>query len=373
MFSKNNLFYLILFIIFFSILELLATNLINTIKDHHLIIKSKNFYKSKKLTNEFKEYLNLIPYIDDSVKFKKYIDEKSSKDLFYYTFKEFSKENTENILIQGDSWAAAANKNIISNNLKNYVSKKRLGLINAGKISYSISPMNVQLDILLKKFNLRPSKVIAIIDQTDIGDELHRYQSLSVSNLELTDTRISFEFKDKFFKILESEKLGIFKIFILSKEFWNSRYIQFDRNIIRTINYCFKRLFYLVTNTQTVLAPLKYGISDQERKIIEARFTKYINFVFDNNVKKLIFVSHPHKNHLKNNYKINISSIIDSSINKSKFKSRIIHINFNKKFEEIYSNYQIDQIFIKEDPTSHLQNETYEKKYFPYIFSKCCS
>ena len=373
MFSKKNFFYLIFFIAFFTILELLATNLINTIKGHPLIIKSKNFYKSKKLTNEFREYLNLIPYIDDSFKFTKYIDEKSSKDLFYYTFKKFSEENNENIIIQGDSWAAAANNNIISKNLKNHASKERLGLINAGKISYSISPMNVQLDILLKKFNLRPSKIIAIIDQTDIGDELHRYQSLSISNLELTDTQISFEFKDKFFKILESEKLGVLKIFLLSKEFFNSRYVQFDRNIIKTINYCFKRLFYLVTNTQTVLAPLKYGISDEEKKIIEARFIKYINFVFDNNIKKLIFVSHPHKNHLKNKYKINISSIIDSSINKSKYKNRIVHINFNKEFEEIYSKHQINQIFVEEDPTSHLQNEIYEKKYFPYILSKCCS
>ncbi len=373
MFSKKSFFYLIFFVLFFIILELLAINLINTIKEHPLIIKSKNFYKSKKLTNEFKEYLNLVPYLDDSIKFTKYINEKSSKDLFYNTLNKFSEENTENIIIQGDSWAAAANNNVISKNLKNYVSKKKIGLINAGKISYSISPMNVQLDILLKKFNLRPSKIIAIIDQTDIGDELHRYQSLNISNLELTDTQISFEFKNKFFNILESEKLSIVKIFLLSREFWNSRYIQFDKNLIKTVNYCFKRLIYLVTNTQTVLAPLKYGISDSERKIIEDRFTKYINFVFDNNVKELIFVSHPHKKHLQNKYKINISKIIDNSINETKYQNRITHINFNKEFQEIYLNYQIDQIFVEEDPTSHLQNEIYEKKFFPYIFSKCCN
>ena len=55
--------------------------------------------------------------------------------------------------------------------------------------------------IILKKFLMQPSIVIAIIDQTDIGDELHRYQSLSDKSLELTDTKITNEFKKKFFKI----------------------------------------------------------------------------------------------------------------------------------------------------------------------------
>ena len=197
MILKKNLFYTIILVIFFTILEILSANLIDIIKGHPLIIKSKNFYKSKKLTSEFKEYLNLIPYIDDSINFRKYIDEKSSQELFFTTFNKFKGENSENILIQGDSWAAAANDNLTKEDLTNIVLKKKMGLVNAGKISYSISPMNVQLDILLKKFNLKPSIIIAITDQTDIGDELHRYQSLSITNLELTDTRISFEFKNK--------------------------------------------------------------------------------------------------------------------------------------------------------------------------------
>lgn len=373
MILKKNLFYTIILVIFFTILEILSANLIDIIKGHPLIIKSKNFYKSKKLTSEFKEYLNLIPYIDDSINFRRYIDEKSSQELFFTTFNKFKDENSENILIQGDSWAAAANDNLTKEDLTNIVLKKKMGLVNAGKISYSISPMNVQLDILLKKFNLKPSIIIAITDQTDIGDELHRYQSLSITNLELTDTRISFEFKNKFFNILESEKLNFVKLFLLSKEFLISRYIQFDRNLINTMKYCINRLFYLATNTQTVLAPLKYGISDQENKLIEERFSKYINYVFQSNVKRLIFVSHPHKNHLKNKYKIDISNIIDNSISKSEHKNKIIHINFYKNFKEIYSDLRLDQIFVEADPTSHLQKNIYKKKYFPYILLKCCN
>ena len=37
--------------------------------------------------------------------------------------------------------------------------------------------MTVQFQILKENFNISPSVVIAIIDQTDIGDELCRYRS----------------------------------------------------------------------------------------------------------------------------------------------------------------------------------------------------
>lgn len=41
--------------------------------------------------------------------------------------------------------------------------------------SYSISAMTVQLDIFENKLNIKPSIIIAIIDQSDLGDELYKY------------------------------------------------------------------------------------------------------------------------------------------------------------------------------------------------------
>ena len=372
MYLKKSLFYLISLFLFLIILETISIGLIHLINKHPLIIKSKNFYKSKSLIKDFSQYLNFIPYIDDSIKFRDYIDKSSSKDLFFNTFETFSDKNVENILIQGDSWAASANEIAIKENLKKKIKTKNFGLINAGKTSYSISPMTVQLDILLEKFNLKPSIIIAIIDQTDIGDELHRYQSLDVNSLDLTDSNISSEFKYNFFQILDSKKFNLIKMVLLTKEFWLSRYNQFDRNFFKTIKYCTARLFYLMSNTPTVLAPLKYGISNEEKNLIEKRFNIYINKVFENHTKKLIFVSHPHKNHILNEYKINISNIIDSLIEKSEYKKDILHINFSKNFSKVYNEKKIDQIFITSDPTSHLFTEIYMKIYFPYIFNKCC-
>ena len=373
MIGKKSRFYIIFFFILILILETLSWGFVNFINKNPLIIKSKNFYKSEQLMNEFDEYLNLIPYVDDALEFRKYIDSETSKDLFFITHRSFDENNNENILLQGDSWAAAANELNNKKKINDILVNKNFGLINGGKTSYSISPMNIQLDILLKKFKIQPSIIIAIIDQTDIGDELHRYQSLHKKSLDLTDTKIASEFKRKFFKILDSKRLNSVKLFFLFKEFWLSRLNQFDYDFSKTLKYLFKRIFYLFTDTPTVIAPLKYGISIEEKNLINSRFKKYINNVFKNKIKKLIFVSHPHKNHLINKmYKENIVTIIDNVIENSKYKEKIMHINFEENFQEIYKSTSLDKIFITTDVTSHLTHESYYNIYFPHIFSKCC-
>ncbi len=374
MIGKKIRFYIAFFFILILIFETLSWSVVYFINKHPIIVKSKNFYKSKQLINELDEYLNLIPYVDDALEFRKFINNETSKNLFFITHRSFNENNNENILLQGDSWAAVANELNNKKKINDILVNKNFGLINGGKTSYSISPMNIQLDILLKKFKIQPSIVIAIIDQTDIGDELHRYQSLNKKSLDLTDTKIADEFKKKFFKILDSKGLNSIKLFFLFKEFWISRLNQFDYDFSKTIKYLFKRTFYLFTNTPTVIAPLKYGINSEEKKIISSRFEKYIDNVFKNKIKKLIFVSHPHKNHIiDKTYKENIAIIIDNVIENSKYKEKIIHINFEKNFQKIYKSKPLDRIFIPKDKTSHLTNESYQNIYFPYIFNECCN
>lgn len=375
MISKKKLFYILSFFLFLLIIEVVSWSLVNFINNHPFIIKSKNFYRLEKINNEFNEYSNFIPYIDDSLKFEKYLNIKTNKNLFFKTHRKFDKINIENILIQGDSWAVAGYK-FANNNINSISKKENFGIINGGKISYSISPMNVQLDILTKKFHIKPSIVIAIIDQTDIGDELHRYQTLNRKSLNLIDTKVANEFKGNFFEILDGKKINTYKLFLLSKQFWISRLNQFDFDYTKTISYIFKRLFYLTTDTPMVIAPLKFGLNEEEEKLIKKRFEKYINNVFSKKVKKLIFVTHPHKNHfIKNGYVENINTIVNGAINNSIYKNKILHINFEKDFKKIYPNISIEEIFFSqdEDTFSHLRDNIYRDYYFPYIFSKCCN
>ena len=96
-----------------------------------------------------------------------------SSDLLFSVITPFLKVNNQNILIQGDSWAFATKDS--KNFIKKFGEKKRFGIINAAVNSYSPSPMTIQLGILRDDFDIHPSFIIGIIDQTDIGDELFRY------------------------------------------------------------------------------------------------------------------------------------------------------------------------------------------------------
>jgi hypothetical protein len=371
---KKILFIFLSLILFLVLLEIVSYFLVNFINNHPLIKKAKNYYNLELAQNELKVYNNLIPYINGSSISKLIVESKNASEetMFYETFSEFKKKNNENILLQGDSWAHSANLKKIKKKLTILAKKNNWGLINGGTISYSISPITVQLDILTKQFKKKPSIIIAIIDQTDFGDELHRYQSLNLQDLSLQDTQIHNEFKQSFISIIDSNRMNSVKIFFMFKEFYSSRYLQLNKGHVATIGYVFKRAFYLSTNTSTVLAPLKYGLKDQERKLLAIRFDKYIDKAFKTGIKQLIFVTHPHKNHLtkKNYYKEEMGLFLKNIIKNSSYKKNILHVDFNKNFQKIYSGYEFEKIFLENDATSHLTSSTYENVFFPYIMSK---
>ena len=371
---KKILFIFLSLILFLVLLEIVSYFLVNFINNHPLIKKAKNYYNLELAQNELKVYNNLIPYINGSSISKLIVESKNASEetMFYETFSEFKKKNNENILLQGDSWAHSANLKKIKKKLTILAKKNNWGLINGGTISYSISPITVQLDILTKQFKKKPSIIIAIIDQTDFGDELHRYQSLNLQDLSLQDTQIHNEFKQSFISIIDSNRMNSVKIFFMFKEFYSSRYLQLNKGHVATIGYVFKRAFYLSTNTSTVLAPLKYGLKDQERKLLAIRFDKYIDKAFKTGIKQLIFVTHPHKNHLtkKNYYKEEMGFFLKNIIKNSSYKKNILHVDFNKNFQKIYSGYEFEKIFLENDATSHLTSSTYENVFFPYIMSK---
>ena len=374
---KKISFNLLILMFFLLLLEIFSFSFIKYLQNNSIIKKTKNFYSQTQIQNELLEYNNLVPYLNSDKMVELILDkkEKINQDFFYTTIKKFENINKENILIQGDSWAEIANEISIKKLLVSFVENKNFGLINAGISSYSISPMNVQYQILTKKFNLKPSIVIAIIDQTDIGDEIHRYQTLSFNNLSLQATQISNEFQKKFIQILFYEKKpNLLKISLLFKEFYYSRYLQFGSNHFLTAKYITKRLFYLITNTQTVIAPLKYGLSNNEKNILKLRFKNYIENIINSNVKNLVFITHPHKNHLinKNQYNVNISDILEEVIEKTNFQDKIMHINFKNDFNKLYENFDFVSIWRANDPTSHLSIEAYRDVFFPHIFSMCC-
>ena len=95
-------------------------------------------------------------------------------DAIFSTIAPFRK-NQSNILIQGDSWAQQFNSATSKKALAQFADERQVGIINAGVSSYAPSVMTVQLRKLRQQFQIHPTNIVAIIDQTDIGDELCRY------------------------------------------------------------------------------------------------------------------------------------------------------------------------------------------------------
>ena len=369
---KKFFFYLISFTIVFFLIETGSLIFVNKLKKNHLILNFKETYNET--LNDYSEY---IPYLRSDKNFNNlnnYIINKDEKNLFYTKIIPYSEKRKKNILIQGDSWAEMASKKINFDYIKNYALTNNYGVINAGISSYSPSPMTAQLYILRKEFKLNPSIIIAIIDQTDLGDEIFRHHKLDPNSLKLSKSNLQNKFLKKIFNILNEKNLSIIKLTKLSKKYFEYEKEKNNFNTILTIKFIYKKLKLKIINLPIQLSPLVYGVSEKEKKIFINSLNLYIETAFkDTNLKRIYFVTHPHKNHLnlnnKKKYILNISKIVDETINTSNFKNKIYHINFNK-LDYFKSLENKIFLFDEDDIFSHLKEELYLSYFYPNILKK---
>lgn len=363
---KNFKFYIVIFFILFLLIESLCFFVVDIkLKKMEARLPPRIEMDHKAV----KDYIKYLPYLRE----RSFLNEfkHSAFDNNYYIYdiiNEYNNKNNENILIQGDSEALILSENPIHSYLKNYAEKNKIGIFNAGQSSYSISPMTVQLDIFENEFKIKPSIIIAIIDQTDVGDELFRYKNTDNDTFSLNLSTF-----DKKFQLKEIENLKRFNssAYKLAKYLFN--YFNYFKNrtnltSFETINYMIDKNKSKFYNIPEVFYPLKRGLNSNEKEIFVKRVNTYINIAFQNdNLKKIYFVTHPHPEHLENNKKFisNVSTIIDDAISKSKFKEQLIHVNFSKNNK----NVNIES-FVKLDKFSHLTQSAYLNYYLPTILDK---
>ena len=362
---KNSKFYIVFFILLFIIVE--------TLSFFYLKIKKKDLKKINSVSLDYRpqiieKYSEFIPYTRNKasfdIKFDHLVLDESS--YFYSTINEFNNENISNILIQGDSWAEALNKKENFFQLKDYSKKNKVGIINAGITSFSPSAMTSQLYILKKEFKIEPNIIIAIIDQTDVGDELFRYKKINNNLFSSTLINVNKNFKKKAVSNFNNLNFSSYK---LVNYFFN--YYLLHKNIynfsnLETMTMIYKNVKAKVLKIPKVLYPLQLGLTSNEKKIVKKRCVDYINFAFENeNLIKIYFVSHPHLKHLEGGkYIISVSSIIDEAINESNFKNNINHINF-----ETMNETNDKKLYLKSDPFSHLTPNGYKNHYLPKILT----
>ena len=291
------------------------------------------------------------------------------EDYLFTVFTPFKKDS-KNYLIQGDSWAEyMVFKDSINKTLSDIVKEKKIGLINAGIASFSPSPMKVQYEILEKEYGIKPNYLIAIIDQTDLGDELCRYKHNITENKDGTVKFIKREFNTG--ALMDYSKFYAFSKIILQKEnfvnfhitnyYFYKSYHQTKAKITNLIKYGFKNRGNYKCEFQQIQKYF-YNLNEKDRAYFEKRILQYLNYLETKiYLKKIFIVTFPHENHLLGNYNVNISDII----NDLNLPSKITHIDFNKIIKN--ENFQKNNIFEENDPASHL-NKKFHSLFLKKIF-----
>lgn len=362
---KKFKFYLIIIFFIFLLIELMSFFSLNILKKKTLL---KNFEKTEYNPKVLEKYSEFIPYSRNKINFNElnnYIV-KNDNSYFYSVIREFNLKNKDNVLIQGDSWAEIANKKEIFTYLKKISKTNNIGLINSGISSYSPSPMMSQLYILEKEFKIKPSIIIAIIDQTDIGDELYRYRTLNKKSLSPGLSSMHLDFYSEINKKFKQKNLSIIKLYNYGYSYFLLNKSIYNLNNYETCSILLKKIKSKLFGVPMVLSPIKFGINDSEKNLFKSKLENYINLAFSNkNLKRIYFVTHPHLNHLNGEFKININSIIDEIIENDKKTKNLIHLDFEKFNKTINKD-----IFDEKDVFSHLKENAYKDYFFPTIFSK---
>ncbi len=270
------------------------------------------------------------------------------------------------IIIQGDSWAEQYKINKSKEYLINYQKKKKQHrFILAGTGSYSPSIMTSQLFLLRNDFGHNPEYLVAIIDQTDIGDEICRYKKLRSKEksrvIVRPENENSIEYNSGFyimdnFKMFFSENYSIVKIFNYLKNDYKQKKNRKKYNIRCTKNQ--------------ILDPLKNGLNDSQKKYIINVLHDYFNEAFSYpDLKKLIIVTHPHRGHLSGEYILNITDLIHKAKLESIHNNNIKIVSFLKSFKDSYSD-DLDDIFIADDAYSHLKDNYFLKNILPEVIAE---
>ena len=287
-------------------------------------------------------------------------DDTNETDLLFTEVASFSVNKSENILIQGDSWAEAARD--VGNQMANFSSTNNSGLVLAGISSFAPSPMALQLNILRQDFKYKPTIVVAIIDQTDLGDELYRY-----NNQKLDDNRRLIGLAEAGTAQQRHSFLKKYEDNFLSNQFALIKLIQ---HLILQIQDGLNDI-----SGSDILSPLINGPTIKEKDTFISSLNRYIEYVFeDKKTKLLIIVTHPHRNHLLDEsnpekYKGNVSLLVDDILNKKHLSERVIHLNLMKKATGLLKMTDVNEFFVQDDKFSHLTKNMYKNYYYPEILT----
>ena len=348
--KKKILFIFIVFILFFFIL--------NFFSKIYLVQKypNNNNKFTKETLNIYSKHINQLHHLRDPFVFP-------SNEILYSTFGE-----GDQVLIQGDSWvenfsSSGDTKKVI----EGFAKKNDLEIIVSGTSSYSSSLYQAQLDVLNNSYNIDPKLLITFFDHTDVGDELCRYKKNRYydNGKVFVNAYQDFTQGEQYYmnytldkvNVLSSKKISLIKLILLFNIESKGRFFSnFD-------NGC---------KLNNIMSSITENITKEDKIYFDKIINEYFEYIFKHtNVKKMIIVTHPHKQHLTGEYKKSILDYLKEIHNKSIYKDRINFFSFKNDFVlKEMNNDDKYCVFVPNDEASHLCDVYQYKVLVPLILNE---
>tara|TARA_B100000035_G_scaffold294958_1_gene285639 strand:- start:683 stop:1795 length:1113 start_codon:yes stop_codon:yes gene_type:complete len=366
--EKKNYFYSIIIIFLFFLIYFLAG-----IYGYIDYTRFKPYLFSNSVDLEFHyKYSNKVNHL----RAKKF----DGKTTGYFFDNISDVRSKEKILFLGDSWfdqIGLEKYKGSKKSLKEFSIKNNIQIINGGTTSFSPSLMQIQYNLLKNDFNINPSILILHIDQTDIGDEYCRYREKKIYDDKKKLVSVErFDFDKEIFSGL--------KIYEYSKIKLNDNYLF---KFIKLSNFSIK--YFINKNFFRIKKIIEYGWrTGDERNYYKCRFKVIKSFLdrknpkadnyfkktliefLDNlenqkNLKKIIITSFPHRDHVKNIYQNNVSSLINDVL--ENYGNKFFHLNFSNNS---YKDFDLDQLYVVGDEASHLNPQSHNEIFIKEIIKK---
>lgn len=275
-------------------------------------------------------------------------------------FNRFSvTDSEEEILIAGDSWAEE-----FVRNKKSYATLKDLSVSNktsitvSGTTSYSPTLIGIQSRILSSDFDLVFDTAFVVLDSTDIGDELCRYKNVTYRDQNGLLAARAFNGGDSMAvynhsamiranSILLSDEVSLLKLLRLAIAKFELRLSSPD---------------VLKCGWSEIASYLYTGATLTERDHFISRLDLMIEGLrTTNNEIEIFLITAPHRAHLEGEYVLSASDWVKHYLQSTGY-SGIHMIDLSPRVMSLLNEgYGIDDLYLKDDPASHLTSLAHNK------------
>ena len=330
---------------------------------------SKSWIMSDVDIEIYRKYENRLNHLRDFTSWRAKASHTYTDDPNNLIFNQFSNEYPQDkVLITGDSWGEKFALDLKSfQTLEQYSRNSNVNITISGTGSYSPTLLGIQGRILNSDFGLTFDKAFIVIDNTDIGNELCSYKDVIYQDVEGLVNARAFVAEDnqavfnhqtmlRVSEIINSENLSLVKLFQLS--------------LIKLNNYIYRE-----TEPNCGWSQISHFLTDG----MEEEELAYFNYTLDYLVEELrttnqnmtiYLITIPHRGHVTGEYVLSTGSVIAEYLHNTVY-SNLFQLDLTEEINSLLNaGYQLDDIFIADDVSSHLTSFAHNELLVPLVLNK---